>query len=356
MRGRLLSLLGIFFILTLGHARMPASRIECVAGCGERPLGGPALEARLIEPFGVAFDGKENWYICEYKGHRITRVTGSGVISLFAGTEKPGYGGDGAAAAQASFNEPHGLVIGNGGQLYVADTRNHRVRKVDLKTGAITTIAGTGKPGYSGDGGPAIGAQFDGVFGIDISKAGDRIYVADLGNKRVRVVSLKSGEVRTVAGNGQAGVPADGADAAGSPLVDPRAVTVDSKGNLYILERGGDALRIVDKQGKIRTLIGPAETDQPPMHPKLNGPKHLCVDLEDNVIVADSENHLVRKFTPSSGKTVTIAGTGQKGARLAPEDPLKTQLNRPHGVYVHPSGALYISDSDNNRILKLTGW
>jgi sugar lactone lactonase YvrE len=164
--------------------------------------------------------------------------------------------------------------------------------------------------------------------------------------------------VTTIAGNGQEGIPADGSIASDSPLVDPRAAAIDSKGNLYILERRGNALRVVDKNGKIRTVIGP---NNPP-HSRygrerdLNGPKYLCVDLRDNVIIADAENHLLRKYDPQEGTTVVIAGSGEKGDRLVADDPLKTQLNRPHGVFAHPSGTLYISDSYNHRMLKLSDW
>ncbi len=188
--------------------------------------------------------------------------------------------------------------------------------------------------------------------------AGRNLYVADLGNRRIRKIDLKSGIVITIAGNGEKGVPQDGAGAAASPLADPRAVTADSKGNVYVLERGGNALRVVDKKGKIRTLIAPASgaATANTVVPDLNGPKHLCVDRNDNVIIADAENNLVRKYDPKAGKTVTIAGTGQSGKEIVSGDPLKTQVSRPHGVFVHPSGALYISDSYNHRILKLTGW
>ena len=147
------------------------------------------------------------------------------------------------------------------------------------------------------------------------------------------------------------GVPADGALAAESPLQDPRAVAADSQGNVYILERRGNALRVVDRQGRLRTLIKPGSVT-----PDMNGPKHLCVDRQDNVIIADAENHLIRKYSPRDGSTVTIAGTGQKGDHVEPGDALQTQLNRPHGVYVSPSGELYITDSYNNRILKLKNW
>jgi len=137
--------------------------------------------------------------------------------------------------------------------------------------------------------------------------------------------------------------------------VDPRATAMDSKGNLYILERRGNALRVVDKTGKLRTVVAPGTIASAGARaPDLNGPKHLCVDLQDNVIIADTENHLIRKYNPKSGAVDVIAGSGEKGDRLDTGDPLKTQLNRPHGVFVHPSGALYISDSYNHRVLKLS--
>ena len=133
--------------------------------------------------------------------------------------------------------------------------------------------------------------------------------------------------------------------------MDPRAVELDSDGNLYILSRRGNALRLLDKSGKIRTVIKPGQVS-----PDMNGPKHLCMDLRGNVIIADAENHLIRKYSPESGSLVIIAGTGVRGGRLVKNDPLRTQLSRPHGVYVHDNGELYVSDSYNHRILKLTNW
>jgi sugar lactone lactonase YvrE len=330
----------------------PAARIECVAGCGGSP-DRTAQGARLMEPFGVAFDKQGNWYICEYKGRRITKVDSKGISATFAGRAVDSQEPEGATADQLRFNDPHGLVIGKDQQMYVADTLNHRVVRIDLKTGRAETVAGTGQAGYSGDGGPAIKAMFNQLFAVDIHQAGDKLYITDLRNRRIRLLNLKSGIVTTIAGNGQEGVPADGAVAIDNPLVDPRAVAVDSKGNVYILERRGNALRLLNRQGKIRTIIGPNNTLQVP---DLNGPKHLCVDGRDHVLIADSENHLVRKYNPQDGSIVVIAGSGEKGSRLVPDDPLKTQLSRPHGVYVHVSGALYISDSDNHRVLKLSNW
>src|SRR5262249_29130781 len=157
---------------------------------------------------------------------------------------------------------------------------------------------------------------FNQFYAVDINRAGDKLYITDLGNRRVRLLDLKSGVVTTIAGNGQSGVPDDGADAAQSPLVDPRAAAVDSKGNLYILERRGNALPVVDKNGKIRTVIAPGTIPSTGARTSdLNGPKHLCVDLQDNVIIADTENHLIRKYNPKSGTVEVIAGSGEKGDR-----------------------------------------
>jgi sugar lactone lactonase YvrE len=334
------------------RAAKPNIKIECVAGCGSTP-DGTAPGTQLMEPFGVAFDRQGNWYICEYKGQRVTKIDAKGMSSAFAGRRGDSQEPESATAGKLRFHDPHGLVIGKDQQMYVADTLNHRVVKIDLKTGRAATIAGTGQAGYSGDGGPAVKGAFNQLYAVDLNRAGDKLYLTDLRNRRIRLLDLKSGVVTTVAGNGQEGIPTDGAVAINSPLVDPRAVTVDSKDNVYILERRGNALRLLDKQGKIQTVIGPNKIIRAP---ELNGPKHLCVDRRDHVLIADSENHLIRKYNPQDGSLEVIAGTGEKGSRLVPDDPLKTQLSRPHGVYVHASGALYISDSDNHRVLKLSNW
>ena len=343
----------ILFVIMLGLLSAPvglAYELECVAGCGEGAHGGPAEVAKLIEPFGVDFDKQGNLYICEYQGQMVTKVDPQGIITLFAGNGRKGYGGDNGPARTAEFNDPHSHYI-RGDQLFVADTRNHLVRKIDLRTQTITTIAGTGESGYSGDGGPAVRAKFNGIYDIALDRNAETMYAADLRNRRVRRVDLKTGVVTTVAGNGQQGVPRDGAEAVKSPLVDPRAVEVDSQGRLYILSRGGNALRRVDTNGRITTVIKPGQLPF-----DMKGPKHLTMDLEGNVVIADTENHVIRRYFPKTGKVENIAGTGEKGDVLREHDPFVTQFNRPHGVYVHPSGALYVSDSYNHRVVKLTNW
>ena len=171
-------------------------------------------------------------------------------------------------------------------------------------------------------------------------------------------MDVATGVVSTVAGNGEKGVPKDGADARESPMIDPRAVATDGKGNVYILDRGGNALRVVDRAGKIRTLAGTGEKGSsgdggPARLAKLNGPKHLCVAPNGDVIIADTENHLIRLYRPSDGTIQRVAGTGKKGAAGIGKSPAEAEFDQPHGVTLAPDGTLYISDSSNHRILKL---
>jgi sugar lactone lactonase YvrE len=309
-------------LLTAAMLSLPAASSSISVAAGPEQI-------RMNEPFAVAFGRGGEWFILEHKGRRIVHVSKDGKFTPFAGAE---------AAIRAGFNDPHGLLATrDGSALYVADTLNHQIHRIDLRSRTIALVAGTGEKGYSGDNGPALKATFNGTFAAALDPGETTLYVADLGNRRIRAINLKTGIVITVAGD------------AGNPLVDPRAVAVDSKGVVYILERGGNALRALDRKGGMRTLIAPNQTTPP-----LKGPKHLCLDLDDNVIIADTENHIIRRFNPRDGSMATIAGSGAKGSHVDPADPLKTDLNRPHGVAFSPSGDLYISDSDNHRILKLS--
>jgi len=322
----------------------------------------PATVVRLVadgfsEPFGVAFDSAGNTYVVEMSGHRVSVVDAQGGRRALAGTGEKGVAADAGPGSQAQFNGPHHLLMGPDGFLYVADTWNNSVRRIDVRTGVVTRVAGTGEKAFSGDGGPATAAQFGGIYALAFR--GDVLYVCDLDNRRVRAVDLRTGIVTTIAGNGQKGVPEDGADARLQPLVDPRAIAIDSKGNLYICERGGHALRVVTPAGIIRTVAGTGEAGfsgdaGPARQAQLRGPKHISVDAADAVLIADTENHVIRRYTPGDGRIVRVAGTGAKGSSGVGGPAGQCELNRPHGAVEHPrTRALYISDSDNHRVLRI---
>jgi YVTN family beta-propeller protein len=314
-----------------------------------------ATDAALKGPFGIDQDRAGNYFLVEYGGHRVCKIDSKGVLSTFAGTGEKGAA-DGPAA-KATFNAPHNLVVGLDGSLYVADTLNHRVRKIDPK-GTVTTMAGTGKASFGGDGGPADKAGFNETYCVALDPAGKNLYVADLGNRRVRVIDLATNMVKTVAGNGMKGVPKDGSDAVTSPLVDPRAVAVDGKGNLWILERSGHALRVVDSKGKVRTVAGTGTAgdkgiDGPALMAQLRSPKFLIADRDGNIVIADSDNHRIVMYVPAEEKLVLVAGTGKAGKEGVGGKALEVQLNQPHGVFQDRDGRLYIVDSSNNRILRI---
>jgi DNA-binding beta-propeller fold protein YncE len=311
----------------------------------------------LVEPFGVDFDEAGRAYIVQMGGNRVSVLDEKGRLSVLAGTGEKGSSGDDGPAIRAQFNGPHHLLVGPDGRLYVADTFNNCVRRIDLKTGVVSRFAGTGEKGYGGDGGPAVKAAFDGVFNIAFH--GKALYICDLGNRRVRAVDLRTGVVKTVAGSGEKGVPKDGGDALTEPLVDPRAIGLDSKGNLYIAERSGHALRVVDTAGKIRTVAGTGEAGGtgdggPAREARLNGPKHLFVEASGDVLISDTENHAIRRYSPRDGTIRRVVGTGHQGKAGLGGPADACELDRPHGAQVHPrTGELYVSDSENHRVLRI---
>jgi sugar lactone lactonase YvrE len=335
-----------------------SGRLELVAGGGTGIDGAAANQARLTSPFGVGFDSGGTLFFVEMLGHRLRRIGPDGRITTLAGSGREGSGGDDGPASEAELNGPHSLAVTRSGDVFVADTWNNRIRKLDAKSGRITNFAGTGRKGFSGDGGPANQAEFGGVYCLALDETRQALILADLDNRRVRRVDLKTGIVSTVAGNGKKGVPVDGDDARSAPLVDPRAVALDRIGNLFILERGGHALRVVDRAGKIQTVAGtgmPGGSGDggPARHATLSGPKHLCVDPRGNVLIADTENHRIRMYRGGDGTVQAVAGTGRKGAKGLGGPPEAAELDQPHGVTIGPGGILYIADSSNNRILRI---
>ena len=344
--------LALSLLLVPSPAR--ADTITVVAG-GTDPGGSPAL----VQPFGVDFAPDGTVYIVEMaKGERLRALTPGGKLVTLAGAHgEKGNAGDGGPGEKATFNGMHSLAVGPDGMIYLADTWNNRVRTFDPKTKAVAAFAGTGEKGYSGDGGPAAKATFTGCFCVCFGPGGKDLFITDLDNARIRKVEMRTGIVTTVAGNGKKAAPKDGEDAATQPLVDPRAAAVDAGGNLYILERGGHVLRVVDSKGKIRTVAGTGKAGTgvgKALEAAMRGPKHLCIDRDGSVLIADTENHRIVRYTPGKETLELVAGSGKKGAGLGDGDPKAAEFSQPHGVVVHPkTGDIYVSDANNGRVLKI---
>ena len=335
-----------------------ADKLVLVAGGGNGADGTEATKAKLIQPFGVDFLGDGILIVEMAKGERLRAVRPNGKLVTLAGSEgMKGYAGDGGSGLKATFNGMHSLAVGPDDKVYLADTWNNRVRTFDLVEDKVAAFAGTGEKGFAGDGGPARDAKFGGCFCVAFDPDKKNLFITDLDNRRIRKVEMKTGIVTTVAGNGEKGVPKDGEDAIKQPLVDPRAAAVDKYGNLYILERGGHALRVVDAKGRIKTVVGTGKTGMgsgKALEAAMNGPKHLCIDRDGNVLIADTENHRIVRYSPKDATLTPVAGTGKKGTAGVGGDPLKAEFNQPHGVNVHPkTGDIFISDASNGRVLKI---
>jgi len=346
-------------LFTCAAAFAHADKIVLVAGTGTAEKDVPAAQCALHEPFCTEFTPEGDMVIDEMEhGNRVLKVGKDGILHVIAGTGAKGATGDGGPATAATFNGIHNFVVLRNGDLLLADSFNSLLRRIEARTGVVTTVAGGAKKGFAGDGGPAKDALFSTLIEIALNPAGTKLYCADIGNRRVRCIDLATNIITTVAGNGKAGVPADGAEAVNASLLDPRAVRPDAEGGFYILERNGNALRYVDAAGKIKTVVGTGAKGLsgdggPGLQATMNGPKYIALDRDGSVLIADAENHVIRRYSPKTGLITRVTGTGKPGNGGLNGDPLQCQLRRPHGVTVGPDGALYITDSYNDRILKI---
>ena len=293
-------------------------------------------------------------YFCDLDNQRIRRLDlRTHRTTTIAGNGQKAYSGDGGPAAAASLNMPHEIQFDSAGNLYIAERDNHVVRKVDAKTGVISTFAGTGAPGFSGDGGPAARAQLRQPHSIAVDPQG-RLLICDIGNHRIRQVDFSSGTIETYGGTGERQPTPDGAPVKSTPLNGPRTIAIDRDGDLYLALREGNAIyRIAPKTATIHHLAGTGEQGYsgdggPARVARLAGPKGLAY-ARGNLYVADTENHVVRRIELKTGIITTVLGTGQRGDGPEP-DPLRCALSRPHGVFVDAAGTLYVGDSEAHRI------
>ena len=351
----------LYGVLVLGFVSFPAyaqGTISTVAGTGTAGYSGdtgPATSAALNEPGGIDVDSLGNLYIADFLNSRIRKVTPAGVITTVAGTGVPGFSGDGGSATAAQLNFPSGVEVDPAGNIYIADTSNHRIRKV-TPAGVISTVAGNGSSGFSGDGGPATAAGLWFPLGVTLDAAGN-IYIADSYNNRIRKLT-PAGVITTVAGSGGDGFSGDGGLATAATLTQPSGMFVDPAGNLFIADRLNQRVRKVTPAGTISTAagngIGGYDSDGgPAVGAALFYPSDVVVDFNGNLYIADQGNHRTRKVTPA-GIISTVAGNGTAGFSGDGGPAINAQLNVPVGVAVDGATVVYSADSLNHRIRKIT--
>jgi sugar lactone lactonase YvrE len=338
--------------LVLVTAAAPPA-VEILVGTGEKGFS----ETQVNNPYGMAIGPDGGLYFCDLDNQRIRRLDlKTHRLTTIAGNGEAAYKGDGGRAVEASLNMPHEIRFDRRGDLYIAERDNHVIRKVDMKTGLISTVAGTGIAGYSGDGQPATRAQLRQPHSIFFDRDGT-LLICDIGNNRIRRLHPDTGIIETWAGTGEAAPTPEGAPVKGTPLRGPRTLALSPAGDLFIALREGNAIYRVDAMTQtLHRVAGTGEQGYagdggPALQSKLSGPKGLTYGDGDNLYVADTESHTIRRIALRTGVISTVIGTGARGD--APNaDPLKFSLSRPHGVLFN-GGVLYISDSEAHRILAL---
>jgi sugar lactone lactonase YvrE len=359
------SLMGTALLAGLATGPLPVlapGSIDTVAGDSDwiyEGDGGLATESPIFLPTGVVADPAGNLYISDSQNNRIRRVDGqTELISTIAGTGSPGYEGTDVPAAQTAVNIPSGLALDGAGDLYFADTGNHIIRRIDAVTGLITTVAGTpGTQGYSGDGGAATQAQLTSPEGVAFDEYGD-LFIADTGNNVIREVNAVTGIISTVAGTGVAGFNGDGQAATAAQLSTPWSVTVGQDGSLYIADLMNNRVRKVNASGIISTIAGTGDRGfmgdgASATLSVLNEPTAIAIDPAGDIYIADSDNNRVREINASTGIIETICGTATEGFAGDDGPANLASLYGPYALFFDESGNLFIADMFNNRVRRI---
>jgi sugar lactone lactonase YvrE len=352
----------LFVFLMLVTTGNYAQNIYTVAGNGVNGFagdGGPATSASLYTPLGVATDLSGNVYIVDFQNKRIRKVNAAtGLITTVAGNGSTGYNGDGIAATSASLSSPYGVAVDKFGNIYIADSQNNRIRKVTVSTGLISTVAGSGISGYNGDGIAATTAKLNNPKRVAVDTAGN-IYISDGYNYRIRKVSIATGLISTIAGTGTPGYNGDGILATTAQLNSPFGIALDASGNIYICDQSNNRLRKVTiSTGMISTIAGDglggySSDGVAATSASLNAPAGVTVDASGNVFIADDLNSRIRKVTALTGLISTIAGDGTNGS--SPDGTLATaaQVYEPYDVAVDLCGNVYIGAPAYARVRKV---
>ncbi|MBL7937609.1 MAG: T9SS type A sorting domain-containing protein [Bacteroidia bacterium] len=360
MKTTKLFLIGVLTLI--GWSIANAQIISTVAGAGTSGFsgdGGLATSAQLNYPFGICVDTFGNLYIGDNLNYRIRKKTNAtGLISTIAGTGTFGYSGDGGLATNAKLSEIRNVCVDNSGNVYFADVVNNRVRKIDASSGIITTVAGIGSAGYSGDGGLATNAELYGPKGVFVDGFSN-LFIADEVNNRIRKVDAISGVITTIAGDGTQGYSGDGGQAINAKLYNPTGVCLDGLGNIFIADKPNNCIRKVDaSSGVISTIAGNGTVGFSgdgglAINAQLNAPTGVGVDVSGNIYIADFFNNRIRKVDAISGLISTIAGGGNTGlgdGGMA----TNAELMFPTSVSLDYNGNLFIADFGGQRIRMVT--
>jgi DNA-binding beta-propeller fold protein YncE len=360
---RLLFLVACFALLLVSSAFAETLTVDTVAGTGAAGNNGDVGLAKQInvdQPFGVEIGPDGALYITEVGQHRVRRLDlTSRQISTVAGCGRKGYSGDGGPATSAELNEPYEVRFDRNGDMVFVEMQNHVVRRVDRKTGVISTIAGVGQPGFGGDGGPATKASLRQPHSIAFDDEGT-LYIADIGNHRVRRIDPKTGEISSIAGNGEQRAPKTGAKAKDQPILGPRALTVDGKWLWIALREGNSVWRLDLQSGLIEHIAGSGKKGYAgdggePRKVTFDGPKGIAIGRHGHVYVMDTENQTLREINVQRNLIRTVAGNGPQARGFGGDggDAQAAMFDRPHGLCVAPDGTIYIGDTNNHRVRRV---
>lgn len=353
-------LLIVVGLLASAAPQSPHRRLRTIAGNGESSRArdmGPAAEMSLSNPFGVQPAPDGSLVICSFNQHVLYRLDPSyNRLERICGTGTAGMSGTGGEhPTNVALNQPHEVQVDRYGNIFVADTLNHRVGRIDAATGRWSVVAGNGTAGFSGDNGRATAAQLNQAYSIAVDD--QDLYIADLGNQRIRHVDLRGGVIRTICGSGEKAVPTDGQPACVQPLAGPRSLAIDANFLWVVLREGNSVWKIGRRDGKIFHVAGTGEKgfqgdDGDARLALLNGPKGIAVQPAVAIYIADTENHAIRRVDLQSGRITTVVGSpqGKEGYNGDGDNLPQRQLKRPHGVCLLPNGSLVIGDSENHRL------